>query len=145
MGDALSNARAYAPGMHADHAMPNATVRTVRDGTYGTARLQDQGTQSQVPNAPTPVDKGVPLTLPTNVWGRLATIADDRGVTVQQLIVTALRPYLAPQTLETRIRDMARAGLTDQQMCEMTGRDRAFVARTRRAAGIPANKRRSNT
>ena len=90
-------------------------------------------------------DKGVSLTLPTPVWGRLATIADDRGVTVQQLIVTALRPYLSPETLEARIGDFARAGLTDGEICEMTGRDRAFVARTRRAAGIPANKRRSNT
>lgn len=94
------------------------------------------------PDAERAIDKGVSLTLPTNVWGRLATVADDRGLSVQQLIVTALRPYLSPQTLEARIGDMARAGLTDKQMCEMTGRDRAFVARTRRAAGIPANKRR---
>lgn len=87
-------------------------------------------------------DKGVTLTLPTDVWGRLASAAEDRGVTVQDIIVAALRPLLAPQTVQARVVGLARAGVPDQRICEETGMDRAFVARTRRSAGIPANKQR---
>lgn len=39
----------------------------------------------------------VPLTLPMDAWGRLATRADDKGVTVAQLIADALRPLTEPK------------------------------------------------
>jgi hypothetical protein len=86
-------------------------------------------------------DPGVTFRLPTRVAGRLMSAADERGVTVQELIVTALRPIITPDTLETRVASYARAGLTDTQICELTGRDRSYVARTRRAAGFRANKK----
>jgi hypothetical protein len=119
-------------------AKPMQRYGTVRNGTV---RHQDSPENPPVPDTRTPVDKGVTLTISTNVWGRLATVADERGVTVQELIVTALRPIITPDTLETRVASYARAGLTDTQICELTGRDRAYVARTRRAAGIRANKK----
>ena len=39
----------------------------------------------------------VPLTLPMEAWGRLATRADDRGITVGELITEALRPLTEPK------------------------------------------------
>lgn len=39
----------------------------------------------------------VPLTLPIEAWGRLATRADDRGVTVADLIADTLRPLTEPK------------------------------------------------
>jgi hypothetical protein len=133
-------------------AMPGSNARSMLGAKHATnatnernERLQATHKNRSVPNAPTPVDNGVSLTLPTHIWGRLASVAEARGVKVADIIVAALRPLLAPQTLNARVVELARAGFTDTHICEATGQDRSFVARTRRSAGIPANKpQRSN-
>jgi hypothetical protein len=39
----------------------------------------------------------VPLTLPVEAWGRLVSRAEDRGMTVAELIATTLRPLTEPK------------------------------------------------
>ena len=39
----------------------------------------------------------VPVTLPADVWGRLATRADERGVTVADLVAAAIQDLTQPR------------------------------------------------
>lgn len=86
--------------------------------------------------------KTIPVHLPEIVWGKLATVADDRGVTVEDILTTAVMQLIAPSTAEERIIQFARAGFPDAVIADRTGQLLARVAEIRRGAGIPANRYR---
>ena len=78
--------------------------------------------------------------LPDAVWGRLATVADVRGVDVPDLLVAALTEILKPRNRREHIVFLAQAGYTDARICEATGELRQYVGDVRRKAGISANR-----
>ena len=82
------------------------------------------------------------IELPQHVWGRLATVADDRGVSMSDLLTAAVGDVLRPQGRKERILQAVRAGLSDNLVAERTGELRQYVASVRRKAGLPANKQR---
>ena len=63
----------------------------------------------------------VPVTMPAEVWGRLASRADDEGVTVAELIATAVHPY----TLPRQKRGPASEELREHRLEVMVARRRA--------------------
>ena len=77
----------------------------------------------------------VMVTFPARVWGRLANLADDRGVKVPDLIAAAVAE-MVPVTREERVLLLVRAGLSDGDVAARTGETRAYVARHRLKAGI---------
>ena len=81
------------------------------------------------------------VTVPERVWGRLASEADNRGVTVEDVLVEAINHVIRPQDRREQIVVLALAGWTDRDIAERTGEVVGFVATVRRQAGIPANKR----
>lgn len=74
------------------------------------------------------------------VWGRMATIAEDRGVTVADILVAAVHEVLQPRSRQERVLNAVRAGLPDCAVSEQTGELRAYVARVRRDAGLKPNR-----
>lgn len=83
------------------------------------------------------------ITIPTPVWGRLATEADLRGVSIADLLVATVQHLVKPPTTEAeRIVFLARSGFTDRQICEQLGVTREKVSRVRLKAGVPAAKGR---
>lgn len=84
--------------------------------------------------------KSVPVYLPEPIWGRLATVADDRGVSVEDILTTAVRQLIDPMTVEEQIVDLVRAGWPDKIIAAKTGQVLGRVARVRRAAHLPPNK-----
>lgn len=84
----------------------------------------------------------VNVTLPRSVWGRIASIADDRGITVQDLLVAAIGSVLQPRDRRERVLQALYAGLPDGVVAERTGELRQYVAQVRRAEGLPPVKDR---
>ncbi len=84
--------------------------------------------------------KTIPVLLPEVVWGKLATVADDRGVSVEDILTSAVMQLIAPSTVEERIVQFARAGYPDAVIADRTGQLVARVGEVRRAAGVPANR-----
>jgi hypothetical protein len=81
-----------------------------------------------------------PVLIPEIIWGKLATVADDRGVSVEDILVAAVRQIIDPATVEERIVDLVRAGWPDRVIAGKTGELVARVATVRRAANLPPNK-----
>lgn len=84
--------------------------------------------------------KNIPVYLPEPIWGRMATIADDRGVTVEDLLTTAVMQIIAPATVEERIVELVRAGFPDRVISTRTGEVVGRVATIRRRAGLAPNR-----
>lgn len=84
----------------------------------------------------------VSVELPQNVWGRLATIAEDRGVTVAQVIGGAVIHELRPKDRRQWILALVKSGYCDRRVAEITGELKQYVSQVRRAAGMPANRDR---
>lgn len=80
----------------------------------------------------------VQVTVPVNVWGRLASEADNRGVTVEDILVAAINYVIRPQGRREMILAFVRAGFTDAQVAAHTGELVGFVAQVRRGAGLAA-------
>lgn len=80
------------------------------------------------------------VTMPDDVWGRLATIADDRNTTIAELLVAAVMEITEPRTRGERVVQLVRAGLTDAQIAERTGELKSYVGDVRRAAKLPPNR-----
>lgn len=88
---------------------------------------------------------GKAVIVPANIWGRIATIAEDRGVTVEEILVTAIKEITAPRNRQERVLQLVRAGLTDARIAERTGELKNYVAAVRRRAGLPANRQTRTT
>lgn len=84
--------------------------------------------------------KGKAVYFPENLWGKLATIADDRGVSIGELIVAAVGRIASPLTVEQRVVGLVRAGHPDALIAGETGELLHRVANIRRAAGLPPNR-----
>lgn len=113
------------------------------------ARHQDTHKSSSVPDRRTPVDNRKSsgqavrhVGIPESVWGRLASVAETRGVTVEDLLVASITEVIKPRSRQERIVQLAHAGLPDRVIAERTGELKGFVGEVRRRAGIPVNKQR---
>lgn len=82
----------------------------------------------------------VNVTVPLHVWGRLASEADNRGVTVEDVLVTAINHVIQPKGRRELIIAAVRAGFTDAEVAAQTGELVGFVASVRRSAGLRANR-----
>lgn len=80
------------------------------------------------------------VTLPDQIWGRLATVAADRGVKIEDLLVAAVREVVKPRSRRERVLAYVRAGYTDAGAAEATGELKSYVGDVRRAAGLPPNR-----
>lgn len=81
--------------------------------------------------------------IPMDVWGKLAAVAEMRGVMVADLLVDAIGLSLTPRSRAEQIVLLAQRGWTDKQIAAETGETTAHVARVRRKWGIEANKGRA--
>lgn len=82
----------------------------------------------------------VQVSLPENVWGRLASIADDRGTTVAEVIAeTMTRLVPQPRTVDAVV-PLVLAGLPDKEIARRLDLTNLAVQTRRRAAGLPANR-----
>jgi hypothetical protein len=82
------------------------------------------------------------ITVPLSVWGRLASEADTRGVTVEDLLVSAINNLVRPKDTALIVATAARAGYTDGEIAAHTGLTRMRVAELRRRAGVKPNRDR---
>jgi hypothetical protein len=83
------------------------------------------------------------IAVPLKVWGRLASEAENRGVTIADLLVAAVQQIIRPPAGRSEmVVSLALAGFTDGQICERLGEQRSYVAEQRRNAGLPANRDR---
>lgn len=80
----------------------------------------------------------VNVTVPLHVWGRLASEADNRGVTVEDVLVTAINHVIQPKGRRGIIVAAVKAGYTDAEVAAHTGELVGFVAQVRREAGLAA-------
>lgn len=81
----------------------------------------------------------VQVALPDPVWGRLASRADDSGVTVADLISTAVAALVPPTSVDPVV-TLTRSGLSDKEIAAQLVLTNAQVKTRRLAAGIPANR-----
>ncbi len=86
----------------------------------------------------------VTMAFPRNVWGRLASIAEDRGVTIAQIISGAVVNELKPRDRRQWVLSLVRTGYCDRVVAEITGELKQYVATTRRREGLPANRDRGS-
>ncbi len=84
------------------------------------------------------------VTMPDHVFGRLASLADDRGCTIADLIVAGVKQILdvKPGRVDA-VLDLVRAGYTDKQVADSTGELVGYVAEVRRRAGLRPNPERT--
>lgn len=90
----------------------------------------------------------VTIDLPDRQWFLLGEIAERQGVPVAWLVDHAIRGVVGDETARLarararrdRVVALARSGMTDAAICERTGETRGYVAGTRRAADLPANR-----
>ena len=83
-------------------------------------------------------ERTVPVYLPEHVWGRLASLADDRGVTVADLIADGIKQNLeVPLTIDQRIIRWNRAGVPDPVIAHRMDRTVDWVRRCRRRLNLP--------
>lgn len=84
------------------------------------------------------------ITLPLHVWGRLATVADQTGLTVADVLYEAIENTLNPNRVikypedvrRMRVVKLAENGMDDGDIAVLLEETRQFVAQTRRDAGI---------
>lgn len=82
------------------------------------------------------------ITVPLSVWGRLASEADNQGISVEDLLVAAINRVIHPEERTPMIVTAVYAGYTDGEIAAATGETRQHVAMVRRRAGLPANRDR---
>lgn len=82
------------------------------------------------------------ITVPEKVWGRLATEADHRGVTVEDVLVSAINNVIRPQDHRDTIVALVEAGFPDNVIASRTGQLVGRVAEIRRKAGLKPNRAR---
>lgn len=83
----------------------------------------------------------VEITLPSQVWGRLASLAEERNTDVGGLIADSIRATIDhPRGNTARIEQAVRNGWADGDIAVVLGMTRAAVAQLRRRAGLPANR-----
>lgn len=79
------------------------------------------------------------IAVPLHVWGRLASEADNRGVTIADLLVVAVQQIIRPpEGRADMVVALARAGFNDREISDRLGEQRSYVAEQRRKAGIEA-------
>lgn len=84
------------------------------------------------------------VTMPDDVWGELATIADDQGCTIADLIVAGVNNIRNVKPARAQaVLDLVRVGYTDRQVAETTGELVSYVADVRRRAGLRPNRART--
>lgn len=88
------------------------------------------------------LDETVKVTVPRRIWGRLATEADMRGVTIEDILVAAINHVIHPNDRTDRIIVLVNAGYPDAKVAEIVGETRRHVSQVRRYAGLPANVKR---
>jgi hypothetical protein len=86
-----------------------------------------------------PVVRSRQVTIPEAVWGKLASAAEMRGVTVEDVLVSAISSVTEPQSTRERVLAMVRAGLADATIADHVGLLLYQVAQIRRNAHLPAN------
>lgn len=85
------------------------------------------------------------ITIPEHVWGRLASIADDRGTTIEELLVHAIesiaepKTHLEQRTTRERVVAMVLDGHADASIAAELHIFVQRVAEIRRKAKLPAN------
>lgn len=85
------------------------------------------------------------ITIPLHIWGRLASEADQRNMPIAELLVRTIEQLVVPRPRrEERVIELARKGLSDDEICEQTGETRAYVAEKRRSAGIRRRARKAH-
>lgn len=83
--------------------------------------------------------------VPEDVWGRLASVADDRGTTIEALLVLAIESIAEPKmrrdqhATRKRVVDMVLAGHADAAIAEEMGIYVQRVAEIRRSAKLQPN------
>lgn len=83
------------------------------------------------------------IKVPLQVWGRLASEAEHRGVTIADLLVAAVQQIIRPPVGRAEmVVSLTLAGFTDREICERLGEQRTYVSEQRRSAGLPANRDR---
>lgn len=87
-------------------------------------------------------EESVSVTIPMRVWGRLATEAEHRGVTIADVLVNAINQVIRPQGRREAVVAACRSGFTDREIAEQTGETRSYVQSVRRAVGLVANRDR---
>lgn len=78
------------------------------------------------------------------VWGRLATVADDRGVSIEDVLEAAIESLIKPATVEDRVLQLVRAGYPDRIIAGTTGLLLERVRTIRRKARLAPNKYRGD-
>lgn len=90
----------------------------------------------------------VTVNIPDRVWWRATQAAEHAGASLSDAIHTTILSLAGEETTR-QMRDrtrrhavvaLAEQGFTDSVICERTGETRQYVAHTRRAAGIKANR-----
>ncbi len=88
------------------------------------------------------LDETVNITVPRKIWGRLATEADVRGVSIEDILVAAIHHVIYPNDRTDRIIVLVNAGYSDTKIAEVVGETRRHVTQMRRQAGLPRNVNR---
>ena len=79
------------------------------------------------------------ITVPIRIWGRLASEADHRGVTVEDLLVGAINTVAIRSHRYAVVIGMAVQGHSDRVIADLTGESRDFIRAARSSVGIRAN------
>ncbi len=82
----------------------------------------------------------VPVYFPAKLWARLATVADERGVKIPDLIEASISSIATTVSFEATVEAHVKAGLPDSAIARETGELLHRVARTRRRLGLEANR-----
>ena len=77
--------------------------------------------------------------LPDDVWGRLASEADERGCTTADLLRVAILGLIQPGNSTDRVLQMVRAGFVDAEISLSVGLSKDRVGQIRRDAGLTRN------
>lgn len=80
------------------------------------------------------------IELPLRVWGRVATEAEHRGVSVEDIYVAAIESIIAPLDRREAILRLVHMGMDDGAVSRRLGETRQYVADVRRKAGILRNR-----
>ena len=83
------------------------------------------------------------IEVPLRVWGRLASEADNRGISIADLLVEAVRGLDRPRlSRSAAVVALARQGFTDREIAEKTGETINYIKTARYKVGLQANRDR---
>lgn len=77
--------------------------------------------------------------LPDRVWGRLVSVAEDRGTTAAALVSASVTELVKDR--RTTVEALVHAGLCDADIGARLGMTTTSVASMRRRLGLQANRR----